>query len=285
MQASGEPILVAEDLDYWFSLWAWQAYSSGRGRSMVVRALAGLVFFYPEVWASLSMSRQSLRGWSRLAPPRPYAPMPRELVWAVASVARCRNWGALAVGLLVAFDCWLRISEVSALLVDHVVDRRSSSDSVFSGVVVYLPHTKTGHRQAVRVLCPHVSSLLIQVRDATARDGPTARLFPFPDVLRKQLSSVLSALLGPDREMRGLKFVWHSARHGGASRAYAEGMAVEDILMRGRWRQARSATRYLQTGRAMLLASQLPREVHALASRYEQFGLARLLDPNFHLLF
>ena len=51
--------------------------------------------------------------------------------------------------MLVAYDCWLRISGVSELTVADVYDTRGQVDLVGRGVSVSLPETKTGLRQAV----------------------------------------------------------------------------------------------------------------------------------------
>ena len=56
----------------------------------------------------------------------------------------------------------------------------------------------------------------------------------------------------------GLDFVWHSLRHGGASRALMLGADVQDIMIRGRWRCLESTRRYLQAGRHLLMSIALP---------------------------
>ena len=67
-------------------------------------------------------------------PPTPYAPMPLDLVHAVA--VTCALAGAVAVGIaiLLSFDCLLRISEVAALRVGDIVDHRAQADPVGRGV-------------------------------------------------------------------------------------------------------------------------------------------------------
>lgn len=50
----------------------------------------------------------------------------------------------------------------------------------------------------------------------------------------------------------------HSLRHGGATRLHMAGCKLEDILMRGRWESNKSARRYVQAGRAILLSVAVP---------------------------
>ena len=76
-----------------------------------------------------------------------------------------------AVALLVSFDCWLRISEVSGLKARDVVDNRGQGDPAGRGVAVYLETTKTGRRQAVIVESSEVAAILVAWRDAHRAQG------------------------------------------------------------------------------------------------------------------
>ena len=81
--------------------------------------------------------------------------------------------------MLVANDCWLRISEVSGLTVADVYDTRGQVDSVGRGVSVFLAEIKTGRRQAVTVEEPAVAAMLLALAPAQGQRG--AKLFPAPD--------------------------------------------------------------------------------------------------------
>ena len=93
---------------------------------------------------------------------------PRDLVWACATLACLSGDVAVDVAMLVAYDCWLRISEVSGgITAAGVHDTRAQVDPVGRGVSIFLSGTKTGRRQGVMVawhyswylflLCPPVS--------------------------------------------------------------------------------------------------------------------------------
>ena len=277
----GDRVEEAADLDYWFAYYAHTAYTVGRpSRGELEKALAGLEHWLPE-FKPLPLSRRCMRGWGRLVPPMPAAPMPRDLAFALAATAALAGDLAAAIAMLLSHDCWLRISEVAGLTVDAVVDQRGAEDPVMRGVAVYLPRTKTGRRQAVRIDSPELAELVVAWRTASERAG-ARRLFPPAASLRVSLNRALQVLGagGPAWETRGLHFVWHSFRHGGASRAYLEGRDMSAIILRGRWAAESSARHYVQAGRQMLLALALPPAVATLASRLARIGVAALVAPD-----
>src|SRR3569623_1758134 len=59
-------------------------------------------------------------------------------------------------------------------------------------------------------------------------------------------------------------YVPHSLRHGCATMLHLLGWTLEDIMLVGRWLSANSARTYIQSGPAMLLDSQIPREIMEL---------------------
>ena len=277
----GDRVEDAGDLDYWFAYYAHTAYMAGRpSRSELEKALAGVEHWLPEL-KPLPLSRRCMRGWHRLVPPVPAAPMPRDLAFALAATAALAGELAAAIAMLLSHDCWLRISEVAGLTVDAVVDQRGAEDAVMRGVAVFLPRTKTGRRQAVRIESPELAELVVAWRTASERAG-ARQLFPPAASLRASLHRALQVLGagGPTWETRGLHFVWHSFRHGGASRAYLAGRDMSAIILRGRWAAESSARHYVQAGRQMLLALALPPSVATIASRLARIGLAALVAPD-----
>ena len=56
-------------------------------------------------------------------------------------------------------------------------------------------------------------------------------------------------------------YVPHSLRHGAATRDHIRGVPLEEILRRGRWASTKSARHYVQSGRAVLLVTEVPRRV------------------------
>ena len=271
----GDRIDTREDLDYWMAYYAHVAYTEGHpSKGAVEKALAGVEHWLPE-FKPLPLTRRCVRGWGKLKPPQPAAPFPRDLVWACATLACLSGDSAAGVAMLVAYDCWLRISEISGITVEDVHDTRGRVDPVGRGVSVYLPETKTGRRQAVMVEEPAVAALLLVLANAP---GPrAAKLFPPPANLRSVLARCLGVL---NVDAHGLAFVWHSFRHGGASRSYLRGDEMPRILTRGRWAVESSGRHYIQSGRQLLLAQELPPTVIDLSRRLERAGVESLLSRD-----
>ncbi len=273
------------DLDYWLAFYAHMAWTTGHvSKGAVYKALHGCEHWLPEC-KPLRLARRCMRGWDRLQPPRPAAPMPRDLALACAALSCLGGRLGVGVAMLVSYDCWLRISEVCGLTPADVVDNRLAADPVMRGVSVFLPETKTGRRQAVRIAEAGVADLLVAWRDARElTGGRDARLFPAQGVLRADLARAISVFDLGDWDTRGLSFVWHSFRHGGASRAFCSGMEMGDILVRGRWAVDSSGRHYVQAGRQMLLGLALPPEVGRLADRVMRAGLPALFSPQLPVL-
>ena len=286
VQECGEYLYSKDDADYWLAHYIHVEYATGpntRGtrKGHCRNAVYGLEHFYP-AFKQLTVARRCIRGWDRLLPPTPYAPMHQDVALALA-VLRC-ILGCLgaAIALLVSFDCWLRISEVAGLKARDIVDNRSQVDPAGRGVAVYLETTKTGTRQAVLVESPEIGDLLVAWRDAHRARGLSegAPLFPAPDQLRKALAQALTGLGLGDGNDRGLHFSWHSCRHGGASRAFLLNRPMSDILLRGRWKAESSGRHYVQAGRQLLIGSAVPQLVTRIAQRITVLGLGALLGPD-----
>ena len=177
-----------------------------------------------------------------------------------ATIASLAGDIAAGIAMLLSHDCWLRISEVAGLTVDDIVDLRAVADPVLRGVSVYLPVTKTGRRQAVRIESIELAELVVAWRTASVRAG-ARRMFPSPASLRASLQRALALLGagGPEWDTRGLHFVWHSFRHGGASRAYLAGRAkVRPRCAPGSACQARCAPGEMPGGLMAPGAAQVP---------------------------
>ena len=241
----------------------------------------GLEHFYPG-FKQLTVARRCIAGWDRLVPPVPYAPMHLDLALALAAVLCFLCCYGMAIALLVSFDAWLRISEVSALKPGDIVDNRHQADPVGRGVAVYIASAKTGLRQAVLIDSLEIAELLVAWRDAHRAQGlgENVPIFPPPAQLRRGLAQALAGVGLADSNDRCLQFSWHSCRHGGASRAFLQGKPMSDILLRGRWKAEASGRHYVQSGRQLLIGSQLPPLVTQLAQRVQSLGLAALLRPD-----
>lgn len=224
----------------------------GAGKGKAQDTIYGLLSFLPELKGCLPLSELALKGWTKLRPVVSYPPLTLELSAAVAvKMALSGEW-AMGVGVMISFDCLLRIGELTGLTVGDVADSKDARISTsFEGLALRLRKTKTGPNQWVQVLDPRVQVLLRCL--LKRRTCPTEPLLGFtPDRFRGVFKRACADLgLSPS-------YVPHSLRHGGATHLHLSGVSIEDILLRGRWASTKSARRYVQSGRAMLLSMDTP---------------------------
>lgn len=227
-------------------------WSSGAGKSLAACTLNGIIMYLPHAKGKLLISARMVRNWGRAEPAVAYPPLSWPLT--VALAVRMASSGRLshAVATLLAFVGLLRVGELCSLSRDDVAfvgDPRIGSAQ--KNLVLRLRTTKTGAEQSVVVDEPDVVRLL---RDYASREASSGtRLFPFgPDGFRRVFKDTCTSL--------GLsqQYVPHSLRHGGATALYLRGLSVETVMERGRWASSKSARRYIQSGRSLLLKMKVP---------------------------
>ena len=135
-------------------------------------AIAGCEFFAPELRRQLAGARRAVHGWKRLHVARHHPP----LSWPVAVLiaATLARWGCVdaAMACLLAFDCYLRISEFSSLRVADVVVSSSPFDSLQGvRVAIALPVTKSRPNESVVVARPAVKARPISVAFGPKKSG------------------------------------------------------------------------------------------------------------------
>jgi integrase len=209
-----------------------------------------------------------VRGWARIRTTASHPPLTWELtVLFAVTLSSCGLCGP-GVAMLLSFHCYLRVGELTRMRTADVVQPSDARvGSVYQGMALRLPKTKTGLNQWVSIDSTEIGIILqlwMRVRAAQRSTAPRSSLlrsdliFPFsPSYFRRCLSRAKSAL-GLD----ATPYVPHSLRHGGATHDTLRGASIEQVMFRGRWQQMQSARRYIQTGRAMLVAQQVPLAVH-----------------------
>jgi len=222
------------------------------------QALFGLVYRCPSLRLLLGEARLRLRGWKKilqqLRQSRSHPPLTWELTALFATVMA--KWGrhAEAVATLVAFDCYLRVGELTRLTYADVLQPNDPRvGSAYTGMALRLGVTKTGPNQSVTLAKPQVQTVLLHYLGAYPFLAHQ-RIFPFtPDSFRLLLKQVSESL-----GVGHIPYVPHSLPHGGATYDYLRGHTVEQIMFRGRWVATESARRYVQTSRALLIMLQIP---------------------------
>jgi integrase len=214
-----------------------------------------------------------LRGWSRLARSASHPPITWEL--AVVFAVTMAKWSLYphSIATLVAFDCYLRVGELTRIRYCDVVQPNDPRmGSVHSTMALRLPDTKTGLNQWVSLQSPSVAQALHSY--LRARPFQSSELiFPFAPHQYRQLIRSVALTLGVGH----IPYVPHSLRHGGATSDFLRGHTIEQIMYRGRWKSMESARRYIQTGRALLVTLSLPAHLHETGLALS-VGLVPVLD-------
>jgi len=232
-------------------------YETGKSRSRAEAALYGLVMYLPRLKGNLSASSLAIRGWMRLQPSKPFPPLTWNLTCLISLRLLLSNLRLCAIATLVGFHCLLRVNELVHLKVEDVADSGDHRVGALSHhMFLRLQRTKTGPNQWVSVTDTQIVSLLRSVASATS---PGQFLFPFSAAsFRAQFKNACGLLSLSS-------YVPHSLRHGGATLLALQNVPMEDILARGRWASSKSARRYIQSGRALLLSMDTPAHITSLS--------------------
>ncbi len=227
-------------------------------RQKCVNLRSAVILKWPRSKHVLLASAKALTGWSNEVPPqqRPPCPYPLALLL-VNSYQKERNLQMATLSLL-AFDCFLRISEVLGITRADI----TLPSPVHPGAI-RLPHTKTGENQSVLLRHPTATALL-RLLLSTVPTSPSSKIFTLtPQQVNGHLKRVVQLL------NINVHITAHSFRHGGASHDLIKGIKLEDIMSRGRWAACRSVEHYLQAGRALSLTVSIPEPSASIATRLQ----------------
>lgn len=245
------------------------------------QSMFGLIYRCPLLRYHLGESRLRLRGWLKLKTKRSHPPITWELTVLFSTVMS--TWGRHpeAVATLLAFDCYLRVGEVTRLRYSDVVLPNDARTGVArSTMALRLRETKTGPNQWVDLRRPDVAKVLHRYLLAYPFLDSDL-IFNFsPDCFRTLLREVVAAF-----GLSHIPYVPHSLRHGGATCDYLMGRSIEQVMFRGRWEATRSARRYIQTARALLIMHRIPPHMNETGALLAQHlvPLTQLLWESFPL--
>jgi integrase len=256
-----ESPVTYEELDDTFAEYVEFAYETGVSLSRAEYALHGLCNVIPRAKPFMMLSRQQLRGWRKSTVKNPHPPLTWGLACAIATRLALTGHIRYAVGLLLSFDCFLRVGELVALRREDIaIPGEARVDDGYDKLGVRLRQTKTGPNKFVSVHFESVASLLRDVVLDTKKGG---RLFPFSaSSFRYHMKKACRELGLSDR------YVPHSLRHGGATYWFTVlGKPINDVMTRGRWAVVKSAEHYIQSGAAIMLSVDVPLRVAQLGKR------------------
>ena len=200
-----------------------------------------LCFYLPQCKNQLYESHQRLRAWTKAKlPNKQYkTPFTIELSYVLALSLIKGNYIYHAIGVLLSFECYLRIGELCNI---RICDIGKPTDTM--KMIIGLSNTKTGPNQSVIVRCPFITSLILLLLE-NKNENSKAKLFPFrnTDVFRTVFQSGCS-VLGLDR----YHFSPHCLRHGGCTHDYVINQyPINDVIERGRWSASKSVRTYIHT--------------------------------------
>jgi integrase len=214
--------------------------------SWALNSFWGLLAFNPRLKNRLHVAFDILKRIKRANPSRSPKPLTWDLTVLVASWLARNVSVDMAIGALLAFDCYLRVSELVGLrLVDVSVPRARSAR-----VGIILRDTKSGRAQSVLIARPALAAVVAAwVAARRASSSECEWVFTFSAArFRADLARACAALGLP-------AFTPHSLRHGGASHDLLHGMHVDSVQLRGRWSSIPTARRYFQVATAAALDS------------------------------
>jgi integrase len=229
-------------------------YTTNQSRSRAQITYSAIMFFHFELRDGLHLSLDALKGWVRRQPGHSHTPLSWPMTVLIAATMAKSGYPGFALATLIAFDCFLRISEYVNL---RVVDVDLSTQySAGQRTFIRILHAKTGKNQGVELLNADINSLL-QRWLSQRREQVSSSQSLFGITSTAQYSSAFSqtvTALG----LSASHYVPHSLRHGGATHKLIQRMPMADIIKRGRWSSTKSASRYLQQAMAIRLDAVIP---------------------------
>jgi hypothetical protein len=237
-------------------------YFSGAGKIKAQQTIYGVVMMFPSLRTSLPLSMLALKGWTKLAPSMSYPHLTLPLTALISTSLATKGHWRLGAAVYLSFHGLLRISECLQLQPEDIAlpgDVRMGLQSTYASV--RLRKAKTGTNQFVTLTDPACLQLLEKLKYETKESTP---LFPYSaDKYRKLFKNTISSYGLSD------KYVPHSLRHGGATYLHLSGVSIEDVLVKGRWASSKSARKYLQAGRALLLSQKISSSLAELAEKIQ----------------
>jgi integrase len=236
-------------LDSVVSRYVQQLYDCGGKLYQASHLLNAFHFYLPRCKGHLLLTQQLLKGWTKLQlKTKVYRrPLTKELTTVLAMSLLKSGHVRAAAATLLAFDCYLRVSELCNIRVCDVgLPRSRHFGSAFTGMVIGLSHTKTGPMQSVAVKSPLVSEIITLLIKST--DKPSTST----DLLFGLNVNEYRTLFREACDTCGLSqyhFTPHCMRHGAATADYvSDPSKLDAILLRGRWRDSKSLRIYINSG-------------------------------------
>lgn len=248
------PFLEAQpelsQLDSVISEWIELEWVRGTPLCHIADALSGLHHFWPEIKGKLREAWRLFKSWRRIEQPSRAPPITAVLVRAFVGKAVLSNQLAFATLLALGFHGLLRTGELLNL------QFRDLEINPTCGIIS-LRATKSGQRTSTLEAVAVRDSLTLQLLAAlqvTVASAPGNKLWPHSGQAFRNLFRQYCSFF----RVAHLLFKPYSLRRGGATYLLQEGVPMEAILIRGRWKSVQVARLYLQDALALLPSLRIP---------------------------
>ena len=218
-------------------------WAQGEARSLIGDVLSGIQHFVPALRKALNDAWRLFGTWTRNEVPSRARPLLPRQVLAMAGYALAEGDVAMAAGLLVAFNGFLRPCETM------LARGQCTFDLVKGTVHIDLGFTKGGKRAGVRghVIIDELEAVLLLARAFEGLQRGDV-LFPRGTVGFRRAFKRLLGRIGADPQ----RYKPYSLRRGGATHHWRVLAKLGLTTVRGRWRHQPTCRIYIQDGVAML---------------------------------
>jgi hypothetical protein len=220
----------------------------------------------------LQLAQTVIRGWRKLKPPKSYLPVPKAFLVAMAVQSVLDGRVLAGVAMLLAFEGYLRSSEVLALTPGDVAFQGDPRLIVPGKGAVFLRKPKSGRPQWVEIRDVLVVDLL---RVVVADCQHSTTLFGLSSASFLRLFVKAQVKLG----LHDAPFRVHSCRHGGATHDFlTKALGLPEIMRRGRWSGMKTTLIYVQESQARVLSLRVSSSTRARVAKFNKharvlFGL------------
>ena len=218
-------------------------WHEGEGKDVCCSATFGCAALLSlESKTVFTVSWRLLKKWSKLELPRQAPPALRLETLALAGLAWRENKRGLAIGLLLAYDLFLRTGEWAN------IDFAQVEGSAAVGLTISLGETKGVKRRGGVEMVTCRDETLINLYLQHCGNQRSGRLLEISeDAMRRWFKTACTKLLIGHRRLTP-----YSLRRGGLSAAAADGVAVSTLALRARWQDTKTAKVYIQEGQLAL---------------------------------
>lgn len=213
-------------------------WETGRTKSEASYMVAALQFFKPMLKHRLNYSWRLLKAWNKLELPTRAFPLGPSMVAAFAHVLRQWKEQAASWLILVGFSLFLRTGELLKLQRKDIMLAMAPSKSV-----VFLRDSKGINKndQQIEKLVVYEATADLALRKLCEGLSGPDYLWPHsPQRFRDLWHSVVKYF-----ELEKFHVIPYSMRRSGATAAHQNGVSLDHLLVRGRWKSISTARIYL----------------------------------------